>query len=140
MRIPRWLLVPSLIIMTLYWTQDYWQKSSEPSLFDLPKTLEEKAYTIEVYPVSNINNIPVFTTGKGANEDDYLYLTPQSENVQFPEDYSSKKDSGYVLQVHGKFYMGKGIPAAYLHSKPKPERLRVFRFDHAELVAEKESQ
>ena len=106
-------------------------------MFDLPKTLEKETFTIIVYPVSNVNSVPVFTTGKGGLEEDYLYLTPASDSVDFPADYNTKKDSGYVLQVHGAFYQGKGIPSEYLHAKPKPERLRVFQFDKAELVAER---
>jgi hypothetical protein len=77
--------------------------------------------------------------GKGGNKEDWLYLTPASVNSGFPADFKSKSDSGYVLQVHGKFYKGKGIPAEYLNTKPKPERLRVFRFDHAEMVYEKQN-
>ncbi len=135
---PRWLLIPALIIMSLYWTQDYWQKSSEPTLFDIPKTLEEKEFTLEVYPVSNVNNVMIFSTGISGNEEDYLYLTPASEIVEFPIDYAEKKDSGYILRVHGKFYSGTGIPVEYLYTKPKPVRYRVFRFDHAKMIAAKE--
>ena len=139
MRLPRWLFIPLILVGILYWSQDLWKGNNEPSVFDLPKTLEEKSFTIQVYPVSNTNDVPVFTTGKGGNEEDYLYLTPAPTNPIFPGDYKSKSDSGYVLQVHGKFYMGKGIPAEYIQSKPKPARLRVFQFDHAEMVIEKQN-
>ena len=134
MRIPRWLIIPFCIVFLLYWTQDLWQGNNEPGIFDLPKTLEKETYSLTVYPVSNVNNVPVFTTGKGGLEEDYLYLTPASDTVAFPFDYAAKKDSGYVLKVYGKFYMGKGIPAEYLYVKPKPERLRVFQFDKVEMV------
>ena len=137
MRIPRWLIIPVCIVGILYWSQVIWKGSSEPSVFDLPKTLESESYTITVYPVSNVNKVPVFTTGRGGLEEDYLYLTPLSNATDFPVDYNTKKDSGYVLRVHGKFYKGKGIPAEYLYAKPKPERLRVFQFDTAELIADK---
>lgn len=138
MRIPRWLIIPALIIICLYWTQDYWQGSQEPSVFDLPKKLEDREFTLTVYPVSNVNGVPVFTATKG-DEDNYMYLVPATSSTDFPADFAEKKDSGYTLQVHGKFFMGKGIPAEYLQTKPKPERLRVFQFDHAELVASKEN-
>ena len=134
MRVPRWLIIPFCIVFLLYWTQDLWQGNNEPSVFDLPKTLEKETYSLTVYPVSNVNDVHVFTTGKGRLEEDYLYLTPASDTVDFPSDYAAKTDSGYVLKVYGKFYMGKGIPAEYLNAKPKPERLRVFQFDKAEMV------
>jgi hypothetical protein len=139
MKVPRWLFIPLILVGILYWSQDLWKGNNEPSIFDLPKTLEEKSFRIQVYPVSNVNNVPVFTTGKGGNEEDYLYLVPAPGNPEFPSDYLSKSDSGYVLQVNGKFYQGKGIPPAYLGTKPKPARLRVFQFDHAEMVAEKQN-
>jgi len=137
MRLPRWLFIIVSIVGILYFSQRLWKSDSEPSVFDLPKTLEEESYTIIVYPVSNVNNVSVFTTGKGGLEEDYLYLVPANGSIDFPMDYHVKKDSGYALQVHGKFYQGKGIPAGYLYAKPKPERLRVFQFDKAELVLEK---
>ena len=137
MRIPRWLFIPFILVGILYWSQDLWKGNSEPTVFDLPKTLEEEILTLEIYPVSNVNNIPVFTTGKGGNEEDKLYLTPASDTVNFPENYQALKDSGYVMKVHGRFYKGHGIPAEYFRVKPKPERLRVFQFDRVEMVIPK---
>ncbi|MES2645640.1 MAG: hypothetical protein V4717_02105 [Bacteroidota bacterium] len=134
MRLPRWLFILVSVVGILYWSQSLWKGNSEPSVFDLPKTLEKETYSITVYPVSNVNGVPVFTTGKGGLEEDYLYLTPATGSVDFPADYSNKKDSGYVLKVSGKFFKGKGIPEEYLYTSPKPERLRVFQFTKAELV------
>lgn len=137
MRIPRWLLIPFILVFLLYWTQDMWKGNSEPSVFDLPKTLEDETYSLEVYPVSNVNNVSVFTTGKGSDEKDYLYITPASDSIDFPSNFVELRDSGYNIKVTGKFYKGKGIPAEYLYTKPKPERLRVFRFEKLEMVAPK---
>jgi hypothetical protein len=135
MRLPRWLFIPFILVALLYWTQDLWKGNSEPSVFDLPKTLEEEKYSLEVYPISNVNDVAVWTTGKGGNEEDYLYVIPSpAATAMFPHDYAQKRDSGYVLKVYGNFYKGKGIPAEYLYTKPKPERLRVFQFDKAEMV------
>ena len=139
MRLPRWLFIPFVLVGILYWSQDLWKGNKEPTVFDLPKTLEQKRFRIQVYPVSNVNNVPVFTTGKGGNEEDYLYLEAAPGNPGLPADYLSKSDSGYVLEVHGKFYKGIGIPAAYININPKPARLRVFQFDHAEMVSEKQN-
>jgi hypothetical protein len=136
MRLPRWLFILVSVVGILYWSQSLWKGNTEPSVFDLPKTLEKETYTITVYPVSNVNGVPVFTTSKGRLEEDYLYLTPASDSIDFPADYTAKKDSGYVLKVFGKFYQGKGIPGEYLYTTPKPERLRVFQFEKVELVAE----
>jgi len=135
MRIPRWLLIPCMLVFVLYWTQDMWQGNSEPSVFDLPKTLEEDKYSLEIYLVSSVNNVQVFTTGKGGDEKDYLYITPASDTAEFPDNFMELKDSGYNIKVTGKFFKGKGIPAEFLYSKPKPERLRVFQFEKLEMVA-----
>jgi len=138
MRVPRWLIIPLCIVGILYWTQDLWDSgNSQASIFDLPKKVENENFTIIVYPVSNVNGVPVFTTGTSGNEDDYLYITPASDSVDFPTNYAEKRDSGYTLQLHGSYFMGKGIPAEYFNVKPKPDRLRVFRFDEAEMVVEK---
>jgi hypothetical protein len=134
MRIPRWLLIPFILIGALYWTQSLWKGNKEPSFFDLPKTLEEEILMLEIFPVSNVNDVPVFTTGKGGNEEDKLYITPASDTVSIPENYHELKDSGYTIRVHGRFFKGHAIPAEYLRMKPKPERLRVFQFDRLEMV------
>lgn len=136
MRIPRWLLIPCMLIFALYWTEDIWQGNSEPSVFDLPKTLEDEQYSLEVYPVSNVNNVAIFTTSVG-NSDSYLYLTPASNGSVFPHNFKELRDSGYQIKVTGKFYKGKAIPIEYLDAKPKPERLRVFQFEKLEMVQPK---
>lgn len=135
MRIPRWLIIPFILVGILYWSQDLWESNSKPTLFDLPKTLEDDVLSLEVYPVSNVNNVAVFTTGRGGNEDDRLYLTPASDTVSLPENFHALRDSGYIMKVHGRFFQGHGIPAEYFNVTPKPERLRVFQFDSIEMIA-----
>jgi hypothetical protein len=133
MRIPRWLLIPFMLVFVLYWTQDLWQKNNEPTVFDLPKTLEENQSTLIIYPVSTFKDLAVFTTATGdANE--YLYLTPAADDSLFPYNYKELRDSGYLIKVTGKFFKGKAIPPEYLYLTPKPERLRVFQFETLEMI------
>lgn len=134
MRIPRWLIIPFFIITTLYWTQDIWKENQEYSVMDMPKDLEPDRYGLEIYPVSTANGVSVYTMGVVGNHDDYLYLEPADLDDAIPPSYYVLKDSGYVLKVFGNFYFGKAIPAEYAQVKPKPERLRLFRYDSVALI------
>lgn len=131
MRIPRWLFIPLILVSLLYLSKGMFKDSDEPSLFDIPKTLEEEKYTLELYPVSHVNNVAVWSTSIGVDHDDYVYLTPASD---LPIDYQQKLDSGYVIRAFGSYFKGKGIPHEYLNVKPKPDRHRVFLFETVEMV------
>ena len=134
MRIPRWLILPTLIITLLHWVNMMFNSDEKASVFDLPKTLDREVYTLTVYPVSRLNNVAIWSTSRAGMEDDYLYLTPASGTVLIPSDLNIRADSGYSIQVHGKFYKGRGIPEEYFHLQPKPERLRVFQFDSLQVL------
>lgn len=132
-RLPRWLFISLILVFIAYWTQSL-LLSDEASVFDLPKKLEEERTTLIVYRVAGYGPVELFSISKTAAEDDRLYLLPASPDLGIPPRYYALHDSGYQLQVFGRFYHGKGIPAAYLQQQPKPPRLRVFRYDSVALV------
>ena len=134
MRIPRFIFVPFIIISILVISQNMWKTVDQPSVFDLPKTLETERYSIELFPISNANGVAIFSTSSGRVEQDYLYLTPATDSTTLPPNLKALQDSGYTLKVTGSFYKGKGIPAQYFEARPAPQRLRVFRFEKAEMV------
>ncbi|MCU0334928.1 MAG: hypothetical protein MUF62_07725 [Chitinophagaceae bacterium] len=132
-RLPRWIFIPLILVFIAYWTQEL-LISDEASVFDLPKTLEEERSTLIVYPVAGSSQMELFSISKTAAEQDRLYLLPASIDVSIPVRYYALQDSGYQLQVFGRYYKGSGIPAAYLQQKPKPPRLRVFQYDSVALI------
>lgn len=134
MRIPRWLIIPFVIITILYWTQDMWKENQEYSVMDMPKDLEPERYALEIKPDSSTQGVEVYTMSVAGNKDDYLYLEPAALDDAIPPSYYLLKDSGYVLKVFGNFYYGKAIPVVYAQVKPKPERLRLFRYDSVALI------
>ena len=101
---------------------------------DMPKKLEPERYALEIKPVSSTQGVEVYTMSVAGNKDDYLYLERAGLDDAIPPTYYVLKDSGYVLKVFGSFYYGKAIPVDYAAIKPKPDRLRLFRYDSVALI------
>lgn len=112
------------------------QSTSQPTVFDVPKTLQEEKLSILVRLHSEPGGAEVWSTSKSGSEDDRLYLQPARPSQTIPREYYKLKDSGYVLKLYGAFYKGKGIPQQYLNIQPKPERYAVFRYESLDIVKE----
>lgn len=101
----------------------------EPSIFDIPKTLQENKLNITVWFQGNANGADIWSVSKSGGEEDRLYLEAENPGEIVPPTFFALKDSGYAIKAHGAFYKGKGIPKKYLSIKPKPEKYLVFRYD-----------
>ncbi len=108
--------------------------SDEPSLFDVPKTLEKDKLNITAFYYGNTNGAEVFSIVKDGGEDDRFYLEPANRNLRVPANFRQLKDSGYVLKLFGAYFKGKGIPERYLNIRPKPAKYPVFYYENLEMV------
>lgn len=122
------------VVALIYWSRLAFQDASGPSVFDIPKTLQEEKLTILVQLHSVPGGAEVWSISKSGSEDDRLYLQPARPGQTVPAEYYRLKDSGYVLKLYGSFYKGKGIPQQYLGIQPKPERYSVFRYESLDVV------
>lgn len=134
MRIPRWLLWPTCIIVLSFWLFTYWKSTQEVTMFDVPITLEKEKVVLNVFQVQSAEGIPLFSVSKFAESGDALYLTPANNEVALPEDYLLVRDSGYAMQVYGSYYKGKGIPSEFAEFTPKPERRKIVAFDSLKVI------
>lgn len=132
MRIPRWLVIPFIVISLIALTRQFWDDQTETAatVYDIPKKLDTELLTLKVYPQSKSNNVFVFTTYKEGSEDDFLYLTPENIALETPSQIMDLPDSILQkgFQVSGYFYIGTGIPKEYIGNIPKVKRLRVFLY------------
>lgn len=134
MRSYRWIIIAFTVVASIYWTKTLLiDGQDEVSIYDLPKQLEEERSSCIVYPVDG-TSMEIYALTKTAAEEDRLYLIAKDIDVTIPPRYHVLKDSGYVLQVFGQYYYGKGIPAQYIYVQPKPPRLRVFLYDSVALI------
>lgn len=125
------------IVSIFYLSKNLMNGDAEPSLFDVPKKLEETKMGLKVWLQGTPGGAQVFSTTKSGGEGDRLYLINAAKDEPLPSDLLSKlRDSGYVLKLYGAFYKGKGIPEKYLYIQPKPARLPVFRFESLDIVKE----
>ncbi len=122
------------VVALVFWSRQAFQSTNAPSVFDIPKKLEEEKLTIVVRLHSEPGGAEVWSTSKSGSEDDRLYLQPARPSQTIPLEYYQLKDSGYVLKLYGSFYKGKGIPEAYFSIQPKPERYSVFRYESLDVV------
>jgi hypothetical protein len=125
-----------MIVALVYWLRVGYQTSSRPSFFDIPKTLSPEKLTIQVRLHSTPGGAEVWSLSKSGSADDRLYLQPSTPAQTIPQAYYRLKDSGYILQLFGAFYKGKGIPQAYFNIQPVPERYPVFRYESLDIVKE----
>lgn len=134
MRSLRFIFPLFAVVALIFWSRQAFQSNSEPSVFDIPKKLQEEKLTIMVRLHSEPAGTEVWSTSKSGSEDDRLYLQPARPSQTIPQEYYRLKDSGYVIKLYGAFYKGKGIPQQYLHIRPKPERYAVFRYESLDVV------
>lgn len=132
MRIPRWLIIPLIVVFLISITKQFWGEQPEEvaTIYDIPKKLDNELLTIKVFPQAKSDSVFVFTTYKGGNEDDFLYLIPENSIIETPSQIMSLPDSvlNNGFNVTGHFFMGTGIPEAYIMNVPKVKRLRVFLY------------
>ena len=124
------------VVALVFWSRQAFQSTSEPSVFDIPKKLEDEKLTIQVRLHSESGGAEVWSTSKSGSGDDRLYLLPARPSQTIPLEYYRLKDSGYVLKLYGSFYKGKGIPQTYFNIQPRPERYSVFRYESLDIVKE----
>lgn len=136
MNLPRTLAILLMVVGLVYWMKVGLNDAGKPTLFDIPKKLQEEKLTILVRLHSEPAGAEVWSTSKSGSEDDRLYLQPARPSQTIPQEYYRLKDSGYVLKLYGAFYKGKGIPQQYLQIQPKPERYAVFRYESLDVVKE----
>ena len=133
MRLPRWLVIVMITMSIIMLTKSIWgdkEVQEVATIYDIPKTLDNEALTLNIYPESYKDSVAVFTSYKGGNDNDYLYLIPDNEALETPDFIMSLADSVLSdgLEVKGYFYKGTGIPEMYLHVVPRVGRYRVFRY------------
>ena len=122
------------VVALVYWSRMAFQDVSKPSVFDVPKTLQDEKLNIIVRLQSDAGGAEVWSTSKSGGEDDRLYLQPARASQTIPKEYYRLKDSGYILKLYGAFYKGKGIPQQYFNIQPKPERYPVFHYESLDVV------
>ena len=126
-----------MIATLLMYSMRMMQSTSEASVFDIPKKLEENKMSLQVWLYGQPNGTEVFSTTKSGGEDDRLYLEPATEYLNISPGYFQQlKDSGYSLKLYGSFYKGKGIPKRFIQIQPKPEKYSVFRYESMDIVKE----
>jgi hypothetical protein len=113
MRLPRTLAIVFMIVVLLTLSRNFMSTNDEPSVFDLPKTLNEEKLTITAYYYGNTNGAEIFSIVKNGGEDDRLYLEPANKNLTIPANFKQLKDSGYVLKLYGSYFKGKAIPERF---------------------------
>lgn len=134
MRLPRTLAVVFIVIALFAISRNFMSINNEPSVFDLPKTLEVEKLTITAFYYGNTNGAEIFSVVKNGGEDDRLYLQPANKYLSVPANFKQLKDSGYVLKLYGSYYKGKAIPEIFLNIQPKPEKYPVFHYERLEMV------
>lgn len=136
MRLPRIFIIVFMIVAIFAISRNFMSRSDEPTLFDLPKALNEEKITITAFYYGNTNGAEIFSIVKNGGEDDRLYLEPANKNLTIPTSFKQLKDSGYVLKLYGSYYKGKAIPERFFNIRPKPEKYPVFRYESLEMVKE----
>lgn len=136
MRLPRTLGTIVIIVSIFAISRNLMSRSDEPSVFDLPKTLEAEKINITAFYYGNTSGAEIFSVVKNGGEDDRLYLEPANKNLMVPPSFKQLKDSGYVLKLYGAYYKGKAIPERFFNIRPKPEKYPVFRYENLEMVKE----
>ena len=132
------LIIMMLIIGSIFLMSRNWIKSKdEPSIFDVPKKLQDNKMSLKVYPFARTGGAEVYSTSHSGGEDDRLYLEPATAYLAVtPENFTRMRDSGYALKLYGAFYVGKGIPARFLGMQPRPDKYSVFRYESMDVVKE----
>ena len=120
----------------LLWSMRLFKSKDEPSVFDIPKTLQANKLTLKLwYSGKQANGAEMYSTTEVGGEDDRMYLEPATQYLNINREILTKlKDSGYTLKLYGSFFKGKGIPERYLAPAPKPDKLPVFKYESMDIV------